>query len=361
MNWINKQEIIDYCISTFNFPLKDGQFDFDFFTGKEIRILKSKSLSCLGNKEKNTGKVHTVLLFEDEEYPLRDCELEIVSPISQKSIFAPIQKLVKDKYFLTQGEFKSVYYKTKEYQEKINSTCLKKYGKNSVDIFRDKGAETMKKKYGVSSFLERGPHYEAVEKSMVEKYGCKIPIQNKTIKDKITKTIKEKYGVSWFLSRGVHYDKITDILLKKYGEENPFFFIKNLRNCSVSKLEIEVLDTLFEMYPKLKKGKYFCHSTTQFRHRNPNYLLDYYSEQENIVIEIYGDYWHCNPEVYESDYYHIWSKMTAGEIWEKDKLRKRRIINTLNCTFIEIWEKDWKTKKELVLKQIEYAIENKKN
>ena len=32
-----------------------------------------------------------------------------------------------------------------------------------------------------------------------------------------------------------------------------------------------------------------------------DFLLD-----KNVFIECYGDYWHCNPQKYDENYYHIY-------------------------------------------------------
>jgi hypothetical protein len=42
--------------------------------------------------------------------------------------------------------------------------------------------------------------------------------------------------------------------------------------------------------------------------------LDIYFPKLNKAIEYNGDYWHCNPNKYEADYFHKKSKLTAKEI-----------------------------------------------
>ena len=56
-----------------------------------------------------------------------------------------------------------------------------------------------------------------------------------------------------------------------------------------------------------------------------------------MVIEYYGDYWHCNPKKYESEFFHSQIKLTAKEIWIKDKNRLNLIMESASSVII-IWE-----------------------
>jgi G:T-mismatch repair DNA endonuclease (very short patch repair protein) len=72
-----------------------------------------------------------------------------------------------------------------------------------------------------------------------------------------------------------------------------------------------------------------------------NGSIDFYLTDYNIIIEYYGDYWHCNPNVYEKNYYHKILKRFAYEIWEKDKERINYIFEKefkKNIAILIIWE-----------------------
>lgn len=71
-----------------------------------------------------------------------------------------------------------------------------------------------------------------------------------------------------------------------------------------------------------------------------NNFCDYFLPEYNTIIEFYGCYWHCNPELYDKNYYHSYSKRTAGEIWISDKKRINKIYEhyNKNITIIIIWE-----------------------
>ena len=80
-----------------------------------------------------------------------------------------------------------------------------------------------------------------------------------------------------------------------------------------------------EKFIKVKNGKYFG---------------DILLKEFDIIIECNGDYWHCNPNIYNENYFHKKIRKTAKEIWEKD-LIKRKIITKSGYIVIVIWEYDW--------------------
>lgn len=76
------------------------------------------------------------------------------------------------------------------------------------------------------------------------------------------------------------------------------------------------------------------------------YLINY-----NIIIEYNGDYWHCNPNKYKSDYFNRKKDMFAWELWEQDK-RKKEIAEKKGYKLFIIWEADYKFNKEKEINNI---------
>lgn len=68
------------------------------------------------------------------------------------------------------------------------------------------------------------------------------------------------------------------------------------------------------------------------------------------IIECNGDYWHCNPDIYDEQYYHTKLKMTAKEKWEYDKMRID-IFKSLGYDVLIVWERDFYKNKEKELKK----------
>lgn len=74
------------------------------------------------------------------------------------------------------------------------------------------------------------------------------------------------------------------------------------------------------------------------------YTVDYVNENTKHIIEINGDYWHCNPKLFKPDYYNSSIGMTASEKWKYDENRKKYLEN-LGYSVTIIWETDLKDQK----------------
>ena len=79
------------------------------------------------------------------------------------------------------------------------------------------------------------------------------------------------------------------------------------------------------------------------------YFFDFYIPELKFVIELNGDYWHCNPNKYASDYVHELRNMTANEIWEYDKHKNSAISEDMGYNLEVIWESDIKRNKKNVV------------
>lgn len=64
---------------------------------------------------------------------------------------------------------------------------------------------------------------------------------------------------------------------------------------------------------------------------------DFFLDDHDLVVEINGDFWHCNPKDYVGEYWHSIKEMNASEIWEYDKVKKEYALN-LNKKYTVIWE-----------------------
>ena len=69
------------------------------------------------------------------------------------------------------------------------------------------------------------------------------------------------------------------------------------------------------------------------------YNVDFLNKQTKHIIEVYGDYWHCNPIIYEDDFMHHHFKITAAERRKLDEDRKQ-YLESLGYTVTVVWESD---------------------
>ena len=104
--------------------------------------------------------------------------------------------------------------------------------------------------------------------------------------------------------------------------------LRELSNGEISKtnsLPQQIIDKLLEgldiKSEREKNMKYYCVD---------NYLNDY-----NLIIEIQGDYWHCNPQKFNNKITKIQYNRTI-----KDKEKHTYIKNKYNIEILYLWESD---------------------
>lgn len=69
------------------------------------------------------------------------------------------------------------------------------------------------------------------------------------------------------------------------------------------------------------------------------YNVDFLNKKSRHIIEIHGDYWHCNPKIYADDFMHPYFKMTARERRKLDN-KRQLFLESLGYTVTVVWESD---------------------
>lgn len=143
--------------------------------------------------------------------------------------------------------------------------------------------------------------------------------------------------------------------IRLYGEKHAekklvdFFKAKNERGTiGISKLQKDFLELLHAKLP-LKVTEYAFSAIDDEKEfvqwvpeLNAPAFYDFVMlEPIKLVIEINGNYWHCNPTMYNENYFHGVMKRKASEIWEKDRLKEQHMIK-LGFKYLTVWESDCK-------------------
>jgi len=76
-------------------------------------------------------------------------------------------------------------------------------------------------------------------------------------------------------------------------------------------------------------------------------ICDVYIPSLNLIIEYFGDYWHCNPKKYESDFFNKKKGKFAWELWDYDK-NKIDLIKSYGYNLEVVWEGDLKLNNKLI-------------
>jgi len=130
-------------------------------------------------------------------------------------------------------------------------------------------------------------------------------------------------------------------------------FVK-FRNDNYSEPEIEMFDIIIEKLDLKDKNIHYGKKQFYRHFKDLGKTFSYDFVYNKKVIEFNGDYWHCNPNTYNKNYFHKYLQMFAYEIWEKEKI-KIKSIKDLGYEVLIIWECDYKYHKdETIQKCIEF-------
>lgn len=82
------------------------------------------------------------------------------------------------------------------------------------------------------------------------------------------------------------------------------------------------------------------------------YKVDELSEEKKLIIEFYGDIYHCNPVLFkEENQYCSWLDRTVKEQWDRDRKRIEDLLK-YGYSIIIIWESDYYNDKERLLERL---------
>ena len=208
-------------------------------------------------------------------------------------------------------------------QKKYKKTCLKRYGVDNVsksEEVKKKKAETFILNYGVDNIWKSDNYWEYVNETLLEKSCITF---NDLISDSSKRVWENKSNAEkeiW-LKNSIH---------SKKGKEN---CIKNRSGYNVSLLERRIEKILNENNIKfetqIKIEDYNCYK-----------FYDFLFCDQNTLLEVNGDYWHANPELYRSKdkINYPFGIRKAKEIWKKDS-EKKILAESKGYKVLYLWEK----------------------
>jgi G:T-mismatch repair DNA endonuclease (very short patch repair protein) len=156
--------------------------------------------------------------------------------------------------------------------------------------------------------------------------GKNNAMSKKKWRDKSRKAIKKK----WDNGEMEHARKIMSDKLKETRK------LGKIKSVITSKKENEIIKYIKSL------GYSSIHS-----YKVDTKICDVYIPSLNLIIEYFGDYWHCNPERYDRNYFNEKKQKYAWELWEYDK-NKLELIKSYGYNLEVIWEKDLKNNNKLI-------------
>lgn len=227
-------------------------------------------------------------------------------------------------------------------KEKFKKTCLERYGVENVlskeSPFFEKRNKTVFERYGVQNIFQLKDIIEKIQNDdyYIEKYGCtRSEIQSNAMK--------------------AYWANLTDDERQKRIElsvHKNWVNAKDHKFLNGSKLEGHVAEKLTEMGITFTQQLKLQYENEKGQTRN--FYYDFFIQDFNLIIEVNGDYWHCNPKKYaETDtVYFFKHECLVKDIWERDK-RKRKVAEDRGFRFIVLWEDELnKDIKDLLLQKL---------
>jgi len=213
-----------------------------------------------------------------------------------------------------------------------------------------------------SLYYQTEEYQKKLDKVMLERHGARRAIQIPEFKNKIKKTMRARYGVDHFLERGAHYSAITNTMIEKFGVENIIHSSDFLERCGqcTSKGEQEMVQYLAGELGLHDSMFYTTGDTRQAVITDPetygSYQVDFMNQRVGLIVEFYGDYWHCHPDVYKKNYRHETNGKLAKDIWAADKKRVKRLKELTGYEVLVVWEKDWMQDKAAVMNKLQEQV-----
>jgi len=188
---------------------------------------------------------------------------------------------------------------------------------------------------GIDFYKERYPaNYEQKFRERIQKWQESY---NKNDLEEINR--KKSHTISGALARGLSYQEAVSVRQKNLAH------MKNIRRLPsiISQKLAGMLDSKI-------------HGTCYYASKNyekliAGYRVDFYHKETKTVVEFYGDFYHRNPNLFESE--HTSFGVTAREKWDYDATRANKIKLDKNTNnFIVVWESEFRKNPEQVILNI---------
>lgn len=144
-----------------------------------------------------------------------------------------------------------------------------------------------------------------------------------------------------------------ECFIRKYGEEigclkwEEFCIKRSINNKNYySKISQKLFNVLMNYISDDYANNIFYAQKNYeyiFNHKSFDqcYYVDFYDKEKNKIIEFYGNYYHCNPLMFNSDYTNTRINLTAQQIWDRDTSKNYNIKRCFHSDILIIWEKDY--------------------
>ena len=243
---------------------------------------------------------------------------------------------------------------TEEYRKSISpfSKSFKKY-----DGMTDEEKEKQIREYlqcdrddrntnQIKYWINKGYSYEEAKQKVSER-------QSTFTLEKCIAKYGEEEGTRRYTERQTKWSAKVEAMY----QQGMFSKVPLTQNSSIfSKFEKDMVDSIInELDLDLDIDDINCYRNSQFQLSNvneecSNKIFSYDFKFENKIIEFNGDFWHMNPDMYDSDYSHPYTNLSAEEKWKIDEIKCQCAIEN-GYDVLTIWESEYNENRETTLQK----------
>jgi very-short-patch-repair endonuclease len=215
----------------------------------------------------------------------------------------------------------------------VTKKGVTEYSIRCVDFWVKRG-KTESEAKNIISNLQRRSHSED------RNIRWQNTLKSKSVGEIALINAKKGHSVEAYMLRGMsEHDAIEASIL----------YFKNRNNFSKSsQIFFSFLETFLD-------GDVYYKSKNYEKQINGK-CVDFYHVNSNTVIEYYGDFWHRNPKIYNSEF--VAYEKSSLTVWDEDHRRITKIKNNNNVRVIIVWESDVNKNRQKVVEYIIKEIEN---
>lgn len=236
----------------------------------------------------------------------------------------------------------------------LNKAFVKKY---SESFYKKRGGGTCKecqRRISSESLKKLRNSQTEEQKSNFAKFA-----RSKVKSENISNGVRKQWET--FRSDPIKYKEICNARSKRmekvwenYSDEQRNFIVKSLcdsNDCGRSKLSEEFKQEL------LKHNLYDGFKSEQIFH---GFVPDEINENLKLIIEVFGDVYHCNPKKFKNpDVFINVIQRTVGEQWKRDEI-KIAAYKRNGYEVLIVWESDIRKRLTETLEKVKVFIENRK-
>ena len=223
------------------------------------------------------------------------------------------------------------------YGNKIGTKLYKKYcNESSISqkkSYKKKPRPNRESPFVLSTWIKRGLSEEQALERVSE---IKSKAQKNSSKTKKTRFDIMPNQIGYWIKKGHTENEAIELV-----KQRQLTCKDRINGILVSNLEMEITNELQKTYDiktqKALKNLYL-----------DNKIFLYDINVGNKIIEVNGDYWHCNPMMYESNWTHPVKQKTSSDIWNSDEIKIKN-AKEQGYEVLVIWESDYNNNKKETL------------